>query len=149
MDNMGGLTRLYFVDAEYYGSMTRVSDYLYNLLLGSGYELEEIVFIEDSGSISQSETETENGTLYNIKVTCKVARVEPGNADPLKGIRSKKLMLIAYDSDGNIWLAGAPGTYFNVDMGSSTGTNSADLKHRILELTASLSTSMVFIGSIA
>jgi hypothetical protein len=70
---MGGLTRLYIIDAEYYESLEIESEYLYNLVFGSGWEAERISFMQDTGRIAQTEEETDNGTLYNVDISFRIA----------------------------------------------------------------------------
>jgi hypothetical protein len=149
MNNMGGLTRLYVVDADYYDSIELKSENLYDIIFGSGYEMERISFIEDTGKISQTEEETDNGTLYNIEVSFIIAAAGPANADPLKGLRNKKIILLAYDSNDQIWLAGQPGSYFNVTVNSTTGTAAMERNSRSVKITAQLSISAVFIDTIS
>jgi hypothetical protein len=146
MDNMGGLRKLFLIDAEYFVSLTEASGNLYTLVLDENVIISEIEFSSDSGKISETEELTDNGLLFNYETTCKVPKCGPVDAEVYVVKRQKKLLVLAEDNNGNFWLTGFPGSYFNMTISSDTGASAQDLNSRQLKISASLSNPSVFIN---
>jgi hypothetical protein len=148
MNNMGGICKLYYIDAEDFSSMSTAESGLTVLALEQGKSAQEISFTEDTGRISESEEQTENGTAYNIDIACRIPACDNSNKDPFSGKRNKKLLFIAEDSNGNLWLTGAPGSYFNISVSSDTGGNTQDMNGRSVKISASLASGSVFLSAL-
>jgi hypothetical protein len=147
MDNMGGLRKLYFIDADDFVSLDPAENNLFKLTLTEGAVLTEIKFSQDTGKISESEDESDHGTIYNYEASCIIPKCVPDNKTPFGNSKEKKLLLLGIDDNENIWLTGAPGSYFKINQSGSTGTAAADLNSRQLKISAALMTGSVFIVS--
>jgi hypothetical protein len=147
MDNMGGLLKLYYIDADDFVSLDPGESDLFELTLENGATIEEIEFSQETGKISESEEESDHGTLYNFEVSCRIPKCGPDNINLFGDLRQKKLLILAIDSNENIWLSGNPGSYFNIIANSDTGTAAADLNSRQLKISAQLMNGSVFIES--
>lgn len=147
MDNMGGLQKLYYIDADDFISLTPDGNNLNTLVLKSGSTIDEIEFTQETGKISESKDISDNGSIYNFEVSCSIPKCGPNNSDLMGDIRQKKIMILGIDDNENIWLTGAPGSYFNVTTISNTGTAAADLNSLQLKISASLMQRSVFITS--
>jgi hypothetical protein len=147
MDNMGGLRKLYYIDADDFVSLDPAGNSLFELTLVGGAVISEIKFSQDTGKISESEDETDHGTIYNYEVTCNIPKCGPDNVTPFGDSKEKRLLLLGIDDNENIWLTGAPGSYFKIIQSGSTGTAAADLNSRQLKISAALMTGSVFIAS--
>jgi hypothetical protein len=145
LDNMGGLRKLYYIDADDFVSLTPDENNLNTLVLEEGAAIDEIEFTSESGKISETEDITDNGTVYNFEATCIIPKCGPDNLNPLGDLRQKRLLIMGEDNNGNFWLAGAPGSYFDIVTTSNTGQATQDLNARQLKISAGLMTSSVFI----
>lgn len=148
MDNMGGISRLYLVDANYFSALGADSGFIYDLLLDSGVEMNEIEFTEDTGRVSETEEETDNGVVFNYEVTVLVPKVSPGDSRRFSSLRDKKLLVLVRDNNDLWWLTGSPGAYFKITISSSTGTAAAERNGSTLTISASLPTGSVFINEL-
>jgi proline racemase len=147
MDNMGGLLKLYFIDADDFVSLEEDGEELYDLTLDNGATIHEISFTEDTGKISETEETTDNGIAYNFEAVCRIPACGPGNSDPLGDLRDKKLLILGEDSNNNFWLAGSPGSYFSIALSSTTGQAPQEPNARQLRISATLAEGAVFINS--
>ena len=147
MDNMGGLRKLYYIDADDFVSLEMGENDLYELTLENGALINEITFAEGTGKISETDEISDNGSAYNFETTCRIPKCDADNKDTLGEIRYKRLIILGEDNNGNFWLAGAPGSYFNTALNSSTGEGTPDLNARQLKISAGLMTGSVFIES--
>jgi hypothetical protein len=147
MDNMGGLQKLYYIDADDFISLTPDGNNLNTLVLENGSTINEIEFTQETGKISESEDISDNGSIYNFEVSCSIPKCGPDNYDLMGDMKQKKILILGIDDNENIWLAGSPGSYFNITTNSNTGTAAADLNSRQLKISASLMQSSVFIVS--
>jgi hypothetical protein len=147
MDNMGGLRKLYYIDADDFISLTPGGNNLNTLVLETGAGINEIGFTAETGTISESEDISDNGSIYTFEVSCTIPKCGPDNLNLLGDLRQKRLLIIGIDDNENIWLAGAPGSYFNITTISNTGILAADLNSRQLKISAPLMLSSVFISS--
>jgi hypothetical protein len=147
MDNMGGLRKLYYIDADDFISLEPGEDDLSELTLEDGADIHEIEFTAETGKISEVEDETDNGTQYNFEILCSIPKCGPGNSDLFGALRKKRILLMCEDDNENVWLTGAPGSYFKILTNSDTGTSIADLNSRQLKISASLMTGSVFIDA--
>jgi hypothetical protein len=145
MDNMGGLRKLYYIDASYYITHQLAESNLYSLSLDEKVTVNEIAFTQETGKISEVEEITDNALAYNYEVTCTVPKCAPETVDLFLGLRLKQLLMIAEDNNGNFWLTGAPGSYFNISITNDTGANTQDRNSKQLKISASLPTPSVFI----
>jgi len=145
MDNMGGLRKLYYIDSEDFISIAAAGENLFTLSLEEDATIEEIEFSEDSGRISESSEISDNGLIYNFEISCRIPKIAPENIALFGNLRLKLILLIAEDNNGNFWLTGAPGTYFNIIINSDTGQNTQDINSRLLKITAALMDSSVFV----
>jgi hypothetical protein len=147
MDNMGGLRKLYYIDADDFISLTPDGSNLNTLVLETGAGINEIEFTAETGTISESEDISDNGSIYTFEVSCSIPKCGPDNLNLLGDLRQKRLLIIGIDDNENIWLGGAPGSYFNITTVSNTGILAADLNSRQLKISAPLMLSSVFISS--
>jgi hypothetical protein len=147
MDNMGGLLKLYYIDADDFSSLEPANDDLSTLILASEAEINEIEFSQDTGKVSETEEISDNGSIYNFEVSCRIPKCGPDNSDPLGDLKSKRLLILCQDNNDNFWLTGIPGSYFNISMNSSTGGTSADINSRQLKISAALMIDSKFIVS--
>jgi hypothetical protein len=147
MDNMGGLSKLYLVYADNISSLVANQNGRFDLTLSEGAEMQEIYFIPDTGKLNETEEDTDNGIIYNFQATCKIAKCTPADTLIFDTMRKKKLIIVANDSNDNIWLAGFMGSYFDITVGKDTGADSQDLNHKILTISAKLPYPSVFITS--
>ena len=145
MDNMGGLQKLYYIDADDYVSLVEDINDLYTLTLKNGAVINEIEFTHDTGKISETDEISEDGSVYNFETSCRIPKCGPGNKDMLGDLRYKKLLILGEDNNENFWLAGAPGSYFNISTASTTGEGTSDLNNRQLKISAALMAGVVFI----
>jgi hypothetical protein len=149
MDNMGGLQQLSIIDAADFVSLVKGENDLYTLTLENEAELTIIDFTADTGKISESDEITDNGSVYNFEASCRIPKCAPDNADPLGDLKNKRIMIIGEDNNGNLWLAGAPGSYFRISLAGDTGQGSPDMNSRLLKISAELMTGSVFINALA
>jgi hypothetical protein len=147
MDNMGGLLKLYYIDADDVVSLTPSNNNLNTLLLKNGAVISEIEFTPETGKISETEDISDNGSIYNFEAACTIPKCSPDNIDIFGDLRQKRLLILAIDSNENIWLTGRPWSYFNITTSSNTGTTAADLNSRQLKISAPLMIGSVFIES--
>jgi hypothetical protein len=147
MDNMGGLRKLYYIDAEDFISLEEGENDLFELTLENGAVLSEIAFTEETGKISESEEDGDNGIVYNFETSCRIPKCGPDNTDLLGALRQKKILILAQDNNENFWLSGAPGTYFNINVNSDAGQAIQDPNARHLKISAALMEGSVFIES--
>jgi predicted nucleic acid-binding protein len=147
MDNMGGLLKLYYVDGDDFVSLEPGEDDLLLLTLAGGAVINEIEFTAETGKISEVSDETDNGTVYNFEVSCRIAKCGPANTNLMGELRLKRIIILAQDDNDNFWLAGAPGSYFKIITTSDTGVLTSDFNSRQLKISASLVTESVFIES--
>lgn len=145
MDNMGGLRKLYYIDADDFISLVKGENDLYTLTLENEAVLNEIAFTDGTGKISETDEISDNGSVFNFETSCRIPKCGPDNKDPLEDLRYKRLLILGEDNNDNLWLAGAPGSYFNVTLNSSTGESTPDLNSRQLKISAGLMTGSVFI----
>ena len=145
MENMGGLLKLYYIDADDFVSLDPSESDLLELTLENGATIEEIEFTPETGKISETEEITDNGSINNFEVSFSIPKCGPDNLDLLGDLRQKRLLILAIDSNENIWLAGCPGSYFNITTNSNTGTEAADLNSRQLKINGALMTGSIFI----
>jgi hypothetical protein len=148
MDNAGGIIRLWWGDSQYYSGLT--NEDLPGLIF-TGNNLHEISFADEGGSLSISETETDHGTSYSVSIVLKVPKITGSNLASLAvvkdALRSKKVILVALDNNGQYCLIGGSGAYFNVTSTGDHGTVMADLNHIKLHISADLDTGQVFIAN--
>jgi DNA-binding beta-propeller fold protein YncE len=149
MDNMGGLNRLYYIDADDFVSLVKGIDDLYTLTLDQGKAPHEIVFTQDTGKISETESDNDNGVIYNYEASVKVPKCSVDNNDLLGEYRQKKLLILGEDNNENLWLTGDPGSYFDIGIINDTGTNSQDMNGSTLKISASLAKGSVFINPLS
>ncbi len=149
MNNMGGLRKLWYIDAEDFVSLVAGAGNLYTLTLANGVTPEEIDFTQGTGRIAEQEDITDSGTIYNFETSCRIPKCGPDNTDPLDGNRQKKLLILGEDENENLWLAGSPGSYFNITQSGGTGENQADPNSRQLKISASLTEGCVFINPLS
>lgn len=147
MDNMGGLRKLYYIDADDFVSLELGENDLYDLTLENEAVINEIEFTQDTGKISEVPDETDNGSAYNFETSCRIPKCGPDNADLFGDLKQKRLLILGIDNNDNYWLAGAPGSYFQINTNSSTGEGSPDMNARQLKISAALMTGSVFITS--
>jgi hypothetical protein len=149
MNNMGGFNRLYYIDADNFSALSLNGNGLYDLTLDEGKSPVEIAFTPGSGKLSESEAPGDQGTLYNFEVSCKVPKCGNDNRDLLGAYRKKKILILAEDENENLWLAGDPGSYFDINVTGDTGAGQADYNGRGLKISASLAKGSVFINPLA
>lgn len=147
MNNMGGLNKLYYIDADDFVSIALGEDSLYDLTLDNGATVHEIEFTQDTGKISETEEETDHGTQYNFEATCRIPAFAVSGAALMGDLRHKKVMILGLDSNDNYILAGCPGSYFNVSISNTTGGAQPDPNSRSLKIAATLTDSVKFIES--
>lgn len=147
MDNMGSLQKLYYIDSADFVSLVEGENNLSTLTLQAGVTIEEIEFTQETGKISESQEETDHGLLYNFEVSCTIPKCGPDNINPFGDLRQKKILILGEDSNENLWLAGAPGSYFSITSSGTSGQVAADLNSRQLKIIAALMNSSVFILS--
>ena len=147
MDNMGGLRKLYYIDADDFVSLTPDVNNLNTLVLENGAVINEEEFTQGTGKISELPDETDHGTIFNFEVTCRIPKCGPDNTNLLGDLRQKRILILGEDNNNNLWLAGAPGSYFNITTPGTTGEETADLNSRQLKISAALMTGSVFIAS--
>jgi hypothetical protein len=147
MDNMGGLRKLWYIDADDFVSLVPGENDLSVLTLENGAKITEIEFSEDTGQISESGEIDDSGLIYNFEASCRIPKCGPDNINLFGDLRLKKLLIIGEDNNGNFWLTGSPGTYFNIIIKSDTGTLAADPNAIQLKLAAGLPEESVFIES--
>ena len=147
MDNMGSLRRLYYIDAADYISRVKGQDDLYTITLKNGAVITEIEFIQGTGKISESEEAADNGSIYNFEASCRIAKCQASNLSPLGDLAQKKLLILGEDNNDNFWLAGTPGSYFNINMSSTTGETPQDMNGRQLKISAPLMSGSIFVVS--
>lgn len=147
MDNMGGLRKLYYIDADDFVSLEMGENDLYELTLENAAPITEIKFTDGTGKISEVPDETDNGSAYNFEASCRIPKCGVDNNDPLGDARHKRILILGEDNNDMLWLAGAPGTYFNININSTTGEGTPDMNSRQLKISAGLMTGSVFIES--
>ena len=147
MDNMGGLRKLYYIDADDYVSLVKGIDDIYTLTLESEAVITEITFSQGTGRISESEEILDNGSAYNFEASCRIPKCSEGNTDPVGEMKTQKILILGIDNNDKYWLAGAPGSYFDISTSSSTGEGQAGMNARQLKISAQLITGSVFINS--
>ena len=137
MDNMGGLRKLYYIDADDFISLVKAENDLYTLTLENGAVIKEIKFTDGTGKISETDEISDNGSVYNFETSCRIPKYGPDNKDLLGDLQYKKLLILGEDNNENFWLAGAPGSYFKI--------STEDLNNRQLKISAALMAGVVFI----
>lgn len=147
MNNMGGLVGLWQIDANDFVSLEEGENSIYDLTLDNGATPEKIDFTHDTGKISETEEDTDNGTVYNFETTCSIPKCGPDNAGLAEELRNKRILILGEDQNGNFWLAGSPGSYFKVTTNSNTGESTQDKNSRQLKISSALPTPCVFITS--
>jgi hypothetical protein len=147
MDNMGGLRKLYYIDADDFVSLEEGQNDLYDLTLDNEAVINEIDFTHDTGKISESEENSDQGTIYNFETSCRIPKCGPDNTNLMEDLRQKRILILGEDNNENLWLAGAPGSYFNVSINSTTGEASPDPNNRQLKISAALMAAVIFIES--
>lgn len=148
MDNMGGINKLFLIDADYFSSLDEDSGFIYDLLLDSGVEMNEIEFTQDTGRVTETEEETDNGVAFNFEASVLVPKVAPGDSRRFSQLRTKKLLILIQDNNDQWWLTGAPGSYFKIAISSTTGTAAVDRNGSTLTISATLPTGSVFINEL-
>jgi hypothetical protein len=148
MDNMGGLQQLSIIDAADFVSLVAGENDLYTLTLDNGAVVTEIEFAAETGKISESEETADNGSVYNFEASCRIPKCAPGNADLLGDLKNKRIMVLGKDNNENLWLTGAPGSYFRISLSSDTGQGTPDINSRLLKISAELMTGSVFINTL-
>lgn len=150
MDNMGGLLKLFIIDADDYVSLADDdADNVFDQTLSSGAEPYELEFTEDTGKISEAEEETDNGIAYSFEASCRVPKLGPADKVLFNELRQKRIMIMALDSNGNWWLTGAPGTYFKFTVGKDTGAASAEMNGTSIKISAVLAQGSCFINELS
>lgn len=144
---MGGLLKLYYIDSDDFVSLEIGQESLYELTLADGAVIHEIEFTQDTGKLSETEDDTDNGIQYNVEIKCRIPGFGVSGNNLLGDLRQKKIMILAEDSNENFILAGSPGAYFSVNISGATGEAQVEPNSRILTLTASLAESVKFIES--
>lgn len=144
---MGGLRELYFIDADEFISLEMGENDLYEIALENGAAITAIEFTAGTGKISESDEISDNGSVYNFETSCRIPKCEPGNKDPLGDLRHKRLLILGIDNNDNYWLAGSPGSYFNITINSTSGEGTPDTNARQLKISAGLMAGCVFIES--
>lgn len=147
MNNMGGLLKLFYIDADDFVSLEEGEDDLYELTLDNGAVIHEIHFTEDTGKISETEEETDNGTIYNFETSVRIPGFIASNSDLMGALKHKRIMILGMDSNENFILAGSPGSYFKTGIASTTGEASPDPNSKRLNITASFAEGVKFIES--
>lgn len=147
MDNMGGLRKLYYIDADDFVSLEPGENDLSILTLENGATINEIEFTDGTGKISEAEENSDHGTVYNFEVSCRIPKCGPDNRNLMGDLRQKRILILGEDNNENFWLAGAPGSYFNININSGTGEVAPDPNNRQLKISAALMTGSVFIES--
>lgn len=147
MNNMGGLLRLFYIDAEDFVSLDEGENDLFDLTLDNGALINEINFTQDTGKLSETEEETDNGIMYNVEVSCRIPGFIASNSALMGDLRQKRIMILGMDSNEKFILAGSPGSYFKVGIASTTGEASPDPNSKRLTMTASLPEDVKFIES--
>ncbi len=148
MDNMGGISKLFLIDADYFSALNEDSGYVWDLLLDSGVEINEIEFTEDTGYVSEIEEDTDNGVLFKYECSVLVPKVGPGDSSKFASLRHKKLLLLVCDNNDQWWLTGAPGSYFSFDIINSTGKAASDRNGSTLTITAQLPAGSIFVNEL-
>jgi hypothetical protein len=146
MNNMGGLNKLFLIDADDFVSLDPGTDNLYTLTLDEEADVNEIEFTQDTGRISESEEDTDNGLIFKYEASVKVPKCGPGNSTTFQQLRIKKLMILGEDNNGSWWLTGYPGSYFGISIDSDTGASSQDLNSMTIKITAALPIPSLFIN---
>jgi hypothetical protein len=147
MYNMGGLLKLYYIDADDFVSLEEAGNYLFDLTLDNGAIINEINFTQDTGKLSETEEETDHGIMYNVEVSCRIPGFIASNSALMGDLRQKRIMILGMDSNENFILAGSPGSYFKIGIASTTGEGSPDPNSKRLTITASLPDGVKFIES--
>jgi hypothetical protein len=147
MDNMGGLRKLYYIDADDFVSLTPDGNNLNTLVLENGAAIPEIEFTQETGKISESSEISDNGLVYNFEASCRIPKCGPDNINLFGDLRLKRLLILGEDNNENLWLAGAPGSYFTIILNSDTGQGAQDPNARQLKITAALMDGSVFVAS--
>ncbi len=147
MNNMGGLRKLWYIDADDFVSLVEGQNSIYTLTLENGAAITAIDFTPGTGKISENEETTDHGTVFNFEASCRVPKCGADNKDLLGGNKDKKLLILGEDENENFWLIGSPGSYFNINTSSSTGESQQDTNGRQLRISASLPEGSVFITS--
>lgn len=148
MDNMGGICKLFLIDAEDFVSLDFDSENVGTLVLEETAEISEIEFTEDTGKFTETEEETDNGVLFNFEASIRVPRISAGNSERFTQLRDKKLMVLMADNNDQWILTGAPGSYFKISVSSTTGQNTADMNASTITISASLATGSAFINEL-
>jgi hypothetical protein len=149
MDNMGGLQQLSIIDAADFVSLVEGENDLYTLTLENEAVVTEIEFTAETGKISESEEIVDNGSVYKYEASCRIPKCAPGNTDPLGDLKNKRILILGRDNNDNLWLTGAPGSYFNISLSGYTGQATPDMNSRLLKISAELMTGSVFINPLA
>jgi len=144
---MGGLLKLYYIDADDFVSLETGQDSLYELSLAAGAVISEIKFTQDTGRLSETEEDTDNGIQYNIDITCRIPGFDVSSSNLMGDLRQKKIMILVEDSNENFILVGSPGAYFGVNVSGTTGEAQQEAHSRSLRLSASLAEGVKFIES--
>lgn len=153
MNNMGGIRKLYYIDADDFVSLVEGENELHTLTLDEEAVLNDLKFTHDTGKISQNEEETDNGTVYNFETSCRIPKCGPAKTSLLKSLSRKRLFILAEDNNENFWLAGcdgpaySSGTYFRVNINSTSGEGTQDTNSMQLNISAQLTSPCVFIKS--
>jgi hypothetical protein len=149
MNNIGGLLKLYYIDADDYVDAEEGTDGIYDLMLATGSAPIEISFTEDTGRISETEQDTDHGIQYNYEISCRIPKLQEDNRELLGDLRRKKLLILAQDGNENWWLTGRPGVYFKIDISKDTGANTQDRNNQELKISASLAEGSVFVNPLS
>jgi hypothetical protein len=148
MDNMGGLNRLYYIDAGDVTSLELDENNVFDLTLTGGKAPVEISFTQDTGKVSESEEDTDDGVVYNFEASCQIPGCSESNNDLFGEYRHKKLLILWQDNNVRLRLTGYPGSYFDIKILSDTGTGSQEYNGRMIKITAALAKASVFINPI-
>lgn len=147
MNNMGGLLKLYYIDAEDFILLETGQDSLYELTLAAGAVIHEIEFTQDTGRLAETEEDTDNGIQYNVEISCRIPKFNLSSGNLMGDLRQKKILIVAEDSNENFILVGSPGSYFTAGVTGGTGEAQVEANSRTLRLSASLAEGVKFIES--
>lgn len=144
---MGGLLKLYYIDADDFVSLETGQESLYDLTLAAGASITQIDFTQDTGRLTETEEDTDNGIQYNVEISCRIPGFDVSGSNLMGDLRQKKIMILVEDSNENFILVGSPGAYFGVNVSGTTGEAQPEAHSRTLRLSVSLAEGVKFIES--
>lgn len=147
MDNMGGVSKLYVIDADDIAYFGPAVEDIYTLGLAAIDSAYEIPISNEGAGFSETEEDTDNGFIYNFEVTARIPKVTQGDMLGIEAIRQKSLCIGITDMNGQNWLFGYPGSYFSIIHSKDSGQAAADLNHAKLKISAGYTERGILVNS--